>query len=418
MVAFACLTTGCAAIVGADFDVTARPKTTSTGAAGAPGDSEAPRTIEATSSVLAPNGEIRFFGLSVAIDGDTALIGASDRDWIGRVFVMKRESGVWHIDSDLDAGNYARTNAQFGSSVALSGSWAIVGAKGIDYKSDPGTAYILERKSGTWSLVPNEFTAPTPVHDDQYGTRVAIENDVAVVSAPGNVLGDAGPGAVHVYTRASDGTWSWRQTLGPPNGAPGDQYGYELALRGTTLAIGAHLDDEAGTDAGAVYVYEKTGAEWPAEPTRKLLPAASNADGYRFGEGTLGLESGLLIVPVPGAPSGEQVSAYELDPSGEWVADEFNPAPELEARSVRGWRAAVHGTKAVVVGTGAYGEAAKGFLYERGGGVWSFGGNLISGSPSKDPFGWTIAYDGTTACFGAIFYGDNGGATYFFDLAP
>jgi hypothetical protein len=109
------------------------------------------------------------------------------------------------------------------------------------------------------------------------------------------------------------------------------------------------------------------------------------------------------------------VSAYGLDGSGSWVPETFNPPPGLSSRSNPGWRAAIRGTRAIVVGTAN--DVGMGLLYERSAGAWNFVERLLdSRSASKDVFGWTIAFDGSTACFGAIFFRDKDGAAYFFDL--
>ena len=188
------------------------------------------------------------------------------------------------------------------------------------------------------------------------------------------------------------------------------------AFDGTMLAVGARWNDEAGVDAGAVYLYEKIGAEWVPASTPKLTPKPSGADSYRFGEGTIGLDRGRLMVSAPSAPSGAQVNAYALDESGAWTPEVFDPPPGLSSRIDPGWRTAIKGDDAIVVGTSN--DVGLGLHYRYSGGAWRIVQLLESGFASNDVFGWTIAYDGSTACFGAIFYGDKDGAAFFFDLPP
>lgn len=400
---------GCATIVGADFDVSARPDGI------ASGDS-----LKPSGKVTAPNADVQYLGLSVAVQGDTAFIGSSDNTWTGQVYVSRRFGGEWRLTRQtLTAEPDQRPNAQFGSSVALSGDNAIIGARGPDLSTSDqevpyGSVYFFRRNGDDWFRVGSEIHAPVPVDNDQFGTRVAIQNDVAVVGAP-SILTGSQVGAVHIY-ELSDGEWSWRQSLEPADGALGDNFGYELALSGTLLAVGARWNDEAGTDAGAVYLYEKSGSEWVPARTHKLTPRPSGADWYRFGEGTIGLDQGRLMVAAPSAPLGAQVNAYALDESGDWAPERFDPPPGLTSRADPGWRTAIKGNDAIVVGTSN--DVGMGLHYRYSDGAWRFVRRLESGFSSNDVFGWTIAYDGATACFGAIFYGDKDGAAFFFDLSP
>jgi hypothetical protein len=191
----------------------------------------------------------------------------------------------------------------------------------------------------------------------------------------------------------------------------GDFFGYELALHSSTLVVGAPFNDEAGSEAGAAYVFDRPDSDWNPVP-KKLLPRASDGTGYRMGLGTIGLDDGLLMIPAL-----DKIQAYELDPSGTWMDDTLEPPRGLVARE-SSWRAVIHGGKALLA-VGTTDNVGMGLLYERKNAAWRFVERLESGSPSPqdDVFGWTIAYDGTTACFGAIFADEQDGKVYFFDLS-
>lgn len=394
---------GCAAIVGADFDVSARPP------ADAQGGIEGP-SISPSWSVTAPPGDTQLVGLSVAVEGDTALIGARNKDWVGLVFVVRRSFlDAWDIVDTLTAGSYASSNAVFGSSVALSGDWAIVGAS-AQPKNAPGTAYFFKRTGDTWTMAQGEVTAPIPADGDRFGTRVAIENDLAVVGAPGAADGNTPGGAVHLFSLGSDGSWSNSATLLPPGGVSGDSFGEELALHSTTLVVGAPFDDEVSPDSGAAYVFERRGVDW-TQPPQKLIPRTSVDPSYRMGSGTIGLGEGLLIVPAS-----TQVEAFQVDSTGNWIPDEFGLPRGLVSRP-NGWRAAISGNKAITAVRTSQ-DVGMGLLYERVNGTWKFVERMEANSPTQDVFGWTVAYDGATACFGAIFFQDKKGAVYFFNLSP
>jgi hypothetical protein len=408
-VAIALAATGaaCAAIVGADFDVRARPTPQIRLPDAATGGIEGPS--KESSWKISPVGA-KLVGLSVALDGDTGLIGARGAEWAGEVFVVKRSDGVtWDVTHTLTAAQYASPNALFGSSVALSGDWAVVGAS-ASRKIAPGTAYFFHRIGGLWSLTQEVRAFPSSVDSDHFGTRVALGNDVAMIGAPGAGLDGSLAGAVYVYRLGTDGIWSQTQLLQSADGVSGDNFGYELALHSTTLVVGAPFNDEAGTEAGAAYVFEHSGSEWNAFP-EKLGPRKPNAEGYRMGFGTIGLDEGLLLVPTT-----ERVDAYERDAGGSWIEDALELPRGLVAQP-SSWRAAIRGTRAVLA-VGTSDNVGMGLLYERVDDDWRFVKRLVSGSPDQDDlFGWTIAYDGTTACFGAIFAEDKDGAVHFFDLS-
>lgn len=405
----------CSTIVGADFDVTPRPASTMGPPNPSPTVSAGPSRV-ASWSIGAPDGDAQLLGLSVAVEGDTILAGArTTPGWAGRAYVATRSfDGTWQIEQTLTAEEYAAPNAQFGSAIALSGDWAVIGASG-DKSSVParsGSAFFFHRQGGSWLRAEPPVQAPAPAPDDAFGARVAVDGDLAVVGAPGNPRSDsyAGrTGAVYVYTLGTDGTWSLSDTIAPADGAAGDQFGFELALDSGALLVGAPGAAERGADAGAAYSFGRHGSSFDHTP-QKLLPRATDATGTRFGYGTIGLDGDLLIVPAAVGPP----QAYALDASGTWQPDVLSPPPFLAGQTTAGWRAALRGSTAVLSVRVSL-DVGTGIVYRRANGAWQAGERLVSGSSPEDVFGWTLAYDGSTACFGAIFSNGREGAVYVFD---
>jgi hypothetical protein len=388
---------GCAALVGADFDVSARPVS----------DAGEHRILP-SSLISAPDGNTRLLGLSVAVDGDTALVGARDPDWSGHVLVVtRRPGGAWEITAQLTAEQYAAPSTQFGSSVALSGDWAIIGAKGSEFMPNPGpgAAYFFHRASGGWTLA-QAVKAPAPTSGDKFGSRVAIEDGLAVVGAPGESNAGTVVGSAYTYTLGADQTWAGPEVLAAENDVAGDEFGAEVALRLGRLVVSAPSADAAGVDSGIVYVFDRSAGSW--QRGQRLVPEAGDAGGFLFGDGTIGLDEHALIVP------GRQISAYKTDSTGTWVPDALEPPPGLASPTLA-WRAAVRGDTAIVA-VRTPDDLGVGLVYRRKAGAWAFDERLESGTDYKDVFGWTVAFDGTTACFGAIFYRDQEGAAYFFNL--
>jgi len=198
------------------------------------------------------------FGSSVAIEGDTALIGASSEDEggddAGAAYVFTRTEGDWSQQAKLIA-NDAQTNDDFGDSVAIEGDTALIGAPEDEEGGDrAGAAYVFTRTGGGWSqqakLIANDAEAR-----DQFRFSVAIEGDTALIGARFEAEGGDDAGAAYVFTR-TDGTWSQQAKLIADDAQVGDQFGFNVAIEGDTALIGAPYKGEGGDRTGAAYVFD------------------------------------------------------------------------------------------------------------------------------------------------------------------
>lgn len=221
------------------------------------------------------------FGISVALSGDTALVGAFRDDLPGNnpdaggAYVFVRESGVWTQQTRLIP-SLAAANNHFGISVALDGDTALVGAPNVNTGPGffTGAAFVFVRDAGVWTQQ-RMLSAGDGVADDQFGISVALEGDTALVGAWGD---DGGMGSAHAFVRSGT-TWTFQQKLtGTLPGDPG-RFGQWLALSGDTALVGAPQDNTV-PGVGAAYVFVRGGTTW-APPTR-LLPAGGAA-GDAFG---------------------------------------------------------------------------------------------------------------------------------------
>jgi hypothetical protein len=138
-----------------------------------------------------------WFGYSVSISGDYAIVGAKQEDHnevggqfldkAGAAYILKNNSGTWTVVQKLVAQDRAEDD-EFGYSVAISGDYAIVGAPkktikvGFDLKTYAGAAYIFKNTSGTWTQV-NRLVASDRETFDEFGHSVAISGDFAIVGA-------------------------------------------------------------------------------------------------------------------------------------------------------------------------------------------------------------------------------------------
>ena len=201
------------------------------------------------------------FGFDVAISGDTIVVGAPyDDSQTGSVYVFVRSGTVWSEQQKL-RGATSITFDYYGTSVAVSGDTILAGATG--QTSGRGAAYVHVRSGTTWTEQA-ELHSTTLVGIASFGSSVALEGDTGLVGAPGAWFGPGAVGAAYLFDRSGT-TWTPQPVLIASDGAINDRFGTSVDLAGTTAIIGASRVDDAGTDSGAAYVFERSGTSWAEE---------------------------------------------------------------------------------------------------------------------------------------------------------
>ncbi len=281
------------------------------------------------------------FGRMVAVDGDTAVVGAWAEDSnatgvggneadnsaadAGAVYVFVRSGTTWSQQAYLKASNTDAGDA-FGWSVDVSGDTVVVGAHLEDSSAtgvggnqsdnsatDSGAAYVFTRSGTTWSQQAYLKASNTQT-DDEFGYAVSVSNDTVVVGARGEdssatgINGSQGngasfAGAAYVFTRSGT-TWSQQAYVKASNTDPGDIFGTAISIDGDTMAIGAQQEKSSATGvggdesdnsaplAGATYVFTRSGTTW----SQQAYVKASNTDANdKFGF-SVGLDDDTLVV--------------------------------------------------------------------------------------------------------------------------
>lgn len=212
--------------------------------------------------LVAPNGStFDNFGASVAIDGDAVVVGAPGANVdtptgtafdVGRAFVFRRTGVTWALETELSS-SAAAADDEFGTSVAIDGSVAVVGAMQRDIIGGAGAVSVFRRSSGTWSEQAR-LSASDAGAGSRFGFAVGVAGSRVVVGAPREgPSGNEQRGAVYVFDLMG-GTWTQSTKLVASDAAVGDQFGYGVDI-GSRIAVGAHLDDDRGNNAGAAYVF-------------------------------------------------------------------------------------------------------------------------------------------------------------------
>jgi hypothetical protein len=201
----------------------------------------------------------------VALDGETALVGAhlapvGGNTWQGTAYVFTRSGASWSQQQKLVAAGGAGSDF-FGISVALDGNTALVGAyrADVDGTSSQGAAYVFTRSGASWSQQ-QKLVAADGAADDEFGISVALDGQTALVGANlANVGGNSSQGAAYVFRRSGT-NWNQEQKLVAPDGAAGDQLGISVALDGETALVGADRANVGGnSNQGKVYFFERQG---------------------------------------------------------------------------------------------------------------------------------------------------------------
>jgi len=416
------------------------------------------------------------FGSSVAIAGNTVVVGAWQEDSSatgvngdqasnatpnsGAAYVFVRDGVTWSQQAYLKASN-ANSHDWFGYSVAVAGDTIVVGAvlessSATGVNGDPtsnasaysGAAYVFVRDGVTWSQQAYLKASNTGA-GDQFGWSVAVAADTIVVgarledSSATGVNGDqtsntsADSGAAYVFVR--DGaTWSQQAYLKASNTGVNDGFGSSVALAGDTIVVGANGEDSTATgvngtgndgafDAGAAYVFVRDGVTWSQQA---YLKASNTGADDRFGF-TVAVAGDTIVVGAYGEDSsatgvnGDQTSNTSADSGAAyvfvragvtWSQQAYLKASNTDALDQFGVAVAVAGDTIVVgaygedsIATGVNGDQANtsastgaAYVFVRAGVTWSQQAYLkASNTGQSDEFGYSVAIAGDTVVVGA-----------------
>ena len=218
------------------------------------------------------------FGISVAIYGDTIVVGAEYDDSAethrGSAYVFTRSGTTWTEQAKLLASDGAGFD-RFGSAVAISSDTIVVGAQ-----SD-GSAYVFVGAGSNWTqeakLVPSDGAGP-----DIFGDSIDVDGDTVVIGAPIHTHGVTQSGSAYVFVRSGT-TWTEQAELLASAPVSGDRLGNAVEISGDTVVVGAELaDNTGGVGAGSAYVYVRTGTTWSEQ---SYLVASDAGGGDAFGSG-------------------------------------------------------------------------------------------------------------------------------------
>ncbi|MEW6073443.1 MAG: hypothetical protein AB1726_12745 [Planctomycetota bacterium] len=364
------------------------------------------------------------FAFSAALTGDTALLGAPHVDDLGSdsgaAYVFTRSGSIWTKEAKLIAAGGA-SGDELGWSVAVDGDTALLGAPGDgELGADAGAAYVFVRSGSTWREEA-KLIALDGHAEARLGESVALDGDSALVGAPGDDPWGVDAGSVYFFVR-SGSIWTQVDKHSAPAGAPGDLLGSSVSLAGDTALAGAPGDDERGADAGAAYLFVRARAGWSLETK---LTAASGAPGDAFGVSVaIGGEIALIGADRAHDPDGNAGAAHAFVRSGPGWTEEAILTAEDDTQRGFGQSVSLDGHTALVGAPDCLGAAA--YVFTRAPSRWTQRARLsLPGPACCDHFGHSVALDGATALVGAhgvdvyhLHLEDDSGGAYVFTGTP
>ena len=222
------------------------------------------------------------FGHSVAISGDTAIVGAyldphDGKNKAGSAYIFVSERGQWEQQAKLTPDD-ADDGKNFGKSVAIHKHTAIVGAHLANHSgSKSGSAYIFVRDGNNWTQQA-KLTASDAAARDEFGISVGISGSTAIVGSPFDDDAGGKSGSAYIFGN-NGGVWTERAKLTAGDAAAADEFGKAVAIDANRAIIGARLHDGRKPDSGAVYAFSRVAGAW-VEQSKTIHKKDAEADEF------------------------------------------------------------------------------------------------------------------------------------------
>ncbi len=368
------------------------------------------------------------FGSSAAISGDTTVWGAKRQDTegteAGAVYVFTRSGTTWSQQQKLTASDGAAKD-WFGGAVDIDGDTLAVGARlenGPSY-TYRGAVYVFTRSGTTWSQ--QQKIQSSDIADNDYfgsgeGGSVVIEGNTLIVGAQYEDATATGAGSVYIFTRSGT-TWSQQQKIQASDAAANDNFGFSVDIDGDTAIIGAKNEDAGGSNAGAAYIFTRSGTTW----SQQAKIQASDAEASDLFGQSVAVDGNYAVVGAYSEDAGGSAAgaAYVFIRSGtSWTQQQKLASSDIAAGDWFGYDVDIEGD-VIVVGAGA--EAAGGtaagaaYIFTRDGTTWSQQKKIVASDASTSAyFGFSgISIEEDTVTVGATYEdggGTNSGAGYIF----
>jgi uncharacterized repeat protein (TIGR01451 family) len=264
------------------------------------------------------------FGQSVSLEGDTLLVGASDKaNGAGAAYIFERDQGGmdnWGQVVKLTAFD-GECFENFGSSVAVKGDFAAVGAENGDGIVDgTGAVYLFGRNQGglnNWGLI-KKITASDSMAGDFFGKSISLGGDQLVVGASLAAGNEAGSGVIYVFKMDWGGPSKWGALaeIILSDGKMGDGFGSAVSIQQDLVAIGATGFDALNIRSGAAFIFEQTTADLEImKQVNKSTATPGDTLTYTLSYANIGPKLANSITITDTLPVSQTLTNWESDPS-------------------------------------------------------------------------------------------------------
>ena len=296
------------------------------------------------------------FGLDVAIDGDTLVVGAGTPS---RAYIFERSAGVWSETQILNPPG--ASSGSFVNAVDIDGNFLVLGSNTQSSTHvGAGAAYVYRHDGMQW-LYEATLSNSAAKSFERYGSDVAISNDTVIVGERGVDSIAVSAGAAHVHQRIGM-TWPLQQTLTPNDLSVGAAFGDAVAIEGDVAVVGAHSQHATFPDEGFVYTFDRSGNMWNQQPTL-MAPAGFAGNTGRFGR-AIAMDGDTLLVGQQDQSSQLPYSTahvFSRDMGGGWNLETQVDPPAIPDSSY-GQSVDLNGTW-LAVGAFASNPGADGLVY-------------------------------------------------------
>ena len=375
--------------------------------------------IEAVAQVakLTPSDGVHLgsFGASIAISGNTVVVGMADTSLPGAVYIFEKPSSGWSNMTQVAklTASDGTANDYLGYSVAISGDTVVAGAP------NSNKAYVFVKPAGGWGDATETAELSGSGTYSLFGNSVAISGNTLIVGAPAN---NSTAGAAFVFVKPASGWTNMTATgrLMPTDGQPYQAFGTCVGISGNTAVVGTP------NGRGTVYVYVEPASGW----TKMTQTARLIVNGGSVGGFSVAISGNTVVTGAPFATIGTnyaQGAAYVfVKPTNGWIDMSQTAtltASDGAANDWLGYGVAISGNRIVAgapfAAIGSNRTQGTGYTYIRPTTGWQttshFNAKMIASDGAKnDQLGWSVSVAGTTATAGAPGANSLQGAGYVF----
>ena len=183
-------------------------------------------------------------------------------------FALTRFTSAQGADFTILRPTDASPTALFGFSVDIAGDYCVVGAPGMHISPEWGVAYVFRRHGTDW-LQEAKLTASDPISEDMFGYQIALAGDSVLVGAPGDSIDGEESGSAYVFRRDGRSWLSEARLIASDREDEG--FGCAVAMESHYALVGAMRHSNGAQQAGAVYAFQRDGRHWIQEARMTAL---------------------------------------------------------------------------------------------------------------------------------------------------